>query len=72
MEHRANPISFVLAGVLVLMAVLVGIRGCTGREPTTTEASMEKVPEAPPADVPKAAAKSALEGRPSNRPMTLS
>jgi len=50
MEHRANPIPFVLAGVLVLMAVLVGMRGCTGREPTTTEASMQKVPEAPPAD----------------------
>ena len=47
MEHRANPIPFVLAGVLVLMAVLVGMRGCTGREPTTTEASMQKVPEAP-------------------------
>lgn len=50
MENRANPIPFILAGTLVLMAVLVGFKGCTGSEPTTTQAAMQKIPEAPPAD----------------------
>lgn len=36
METHANPIPFILAGALVLMAVLVGFKGCTGSEPTTT------------------------------------
>jgi hypothetical protein len=50
METRANPIPFVLAGVLVLMAVLVGFKGCAGEDPSTTQGSMQKIPEAPPAD----------------------
>ncbi|MGH8588190.1 MAG: hypothetical protein ACREXX_02280, partial [Gammaproteobacteria bacterium] len=50
METRANPIPFLLAGVLVLMAVFVGFKGCAGEDPSTTNVSMQKVPEAPPAD----------------------
>jgi FtsZ-binding cell division protein ZapB len=50
MEHRANPIPFILAGTLVLMAAFVGFRSCTGKEPNPKQDSMQKVPEAPPAD----------------------
>ena len=50
METRANPIPFILAGVLVLMAVLVGFKGCAGEDPSTTQGSMQRIPEAPPAD----------------------
>jgi len=50
METRANPVPYILAGVLVLMAVLVGFRGCTGDEPKTSQAQMREAPQAPPAD----------------------
>ncbi|MGH8653137.1 MAG: TIGR03752 family integrating conjugative element protein [Gammaproteobacteria bacterium] len=50
METRANPVPYILAGVLVLMAVVVGFKGCRGDEPKTRQAQMRKAPEAPPAD----------------------
>ncbi len=50
METRANPVPYILAGVLVLMAVLVGFKGCTGDEPKTSQAQMQEAPQASPAD----------------------
>ncbi|MGH8624133.1 MAG: hypothetical protein ACREYC_02260, partial [Gammaproteobacteria bacterium] len=50
METRANPVPYILAGVLVLMAVVVGFKGCTGDDPKTSQAQMREAPEAPPAD----------------------
>ncbi len=50
METRANPVPYILAGVLVLMAVQVGFKGCTGDEPKTSLAQMREAPKAPPAD----------------------
>ena len=38
MENRANPIPFILAGALVLMAVLVGFKSCSGDKPKSTQA----------------------------------
>jgi len=50
METRANPVPFILAGALVLMAVLVGLRSCTEAERESAQSAMKTVPEAPPAD----------------------
>ncbi|MGH7416831.1 MAG: TIGR03752 family integrating conjugative element protein, partial [Candidatus Rokuibacteriota bacterium] len=36
--------------MLVLMAVVVGFKGCTGDETKTSQAQMRGAPEAPPAD----------------------
>ncbi|MGH8468756.1 MAG: TIGR03752 family integrating conjugative element protein [Gammaproteobacteria bacterium] len=49
MNTSANPIPFILAGVVVVMAAVVGFRGCAESEPETT-AAMQAVPQAPPAD----------------------
>lgn len=50
METRANPVPFILAGVVLFMAVAVGFKGCTGADTSTSPTVMKAVPEAPPAD----------------------